>query len=104
MKIPIPDNPLGNINAYLIKSDEGSMLVDTGWNTSVAFESLVNQMKSHGVDLSDLKYIFITHIHPDHYGLAGKLANYTNAKLIIHEKDKELLDSRYIKLNFQEPL
>ena len=97
MKIPIPDNPLGNINSYLIKSDEGSMLVDTGWNTSVAFESLVNQMKSHGVDLSDLKYIFITHIHPDHYGLAGKLANYTNAKLIIHEKDKELLESRYIQ-------
>lgn len=97
MKIPIPDNPLGNINAYLVKTDEGSMLVDTGWNTSIAFDALVNQMQSHDVALSNLKYIFITHIHPDHYGLVGKLDKYTDAKLIIHEKDKELLDSRYIQ-------
>jgi len=97
MKIPIPDNPLGSINAYLIKTDEGSMLVDTGWNTPIAFDALVNQMQSHGVSLADLKYIFITHIHPDHYGLVGRLDKLTDAKLIIHEKDKELLDSRYIQ-------
>lgn len=99
MKIPIPDNPLGNINAYLIKTPEGSMLVDTGWNTQEAFDTLIGGMLSNGVNLSDLRYIFITHIHPDHYGLVGKLDKLTDAKLIIHKLDKDLLDSRYIQTN-----
>lgn len=97
MKIPIPNNPLGNINSYLIKTDEGSMLVDTGWNTPDAYDALVNQMQPYGVNLSDLRYIFITHIHPDHYGLVGRLAKLTDAKLIIHNLDKALLNSRYIQ-------
>lgn len=96
MRIPIPDNPLGNINAYLIRTEEGSILVDTGWNTDDAFNSLRTQMKTYGVNFSDLKYIFITHIHPDHYGLVGRLEQFTDAKLIIHKDDKALLASRYI--------
>ncbi len=97
MRIPIPDNPLGYINTYLIKSDEGSILVDTGWNTEEAFNSLRDRMNSYGVNFSDLKYIFITHIHPDHYGLVGRIDKFTDAKLIIHKNDKDLLNSRYIQ-------
>ena len=97
MRIPIPDNPLKIINSYLIKSDEGSILVDTGWNTEEAFTSLFSQMESHSVSFSDLKYIFMTHIHPDHYGLVGRLEKFTDAKLIIHELDKAILNARYIQ-------
>ncbi len=97
MRIPIPDNPLGYINAYLIKSDEGSILVDTGWNTEDAFVTLYSQLEEYGVTFSDLKYIFMTHIHPDHYGLVGRIEKYTDAKLIIHKCDKDLLNSRYIQ-------
>jgi glyoxylase-like metal-dependent hydrolase (beta-lactamase superfamily II) len=97
MQIPIPDNPLEMINSYLIKTNEGSILVDTGWNTDEAFTSLCSQMKSHGVSFSDLKYIFMSHIHPDHYGLVGRIEKFTDAKLIIHEHDKAILNSRYIQ-------
>ncbi len=97
MRIPISDNPLQFINSYLIKSDEGSILVDTGWNTEEAFNSLRTQMESYGVSFSDLKYIFMTHIHPDHYGLVGRIEKFTDAKLIIHELDKAILNARYIQ-------
>lgn len=97
MRIPIPDNPLQIINSYLIKTDEGSILVDTGWNTEEAFISLQTQMEYHGVSFSNLKYIFMTHIHPDHYGLVGRIEKFTEAKLIIHKLDKAILNARYIQ-------
>jgi len=97
LKLPIPDNPLGTINAYLIKTNEGSMLVDTGWNAPNTYETLIDKMKSYGVGLNDIRYIFITHIHPDHYGLVGKLESVTDSKLIIHKLDRDLLHSHYLQ-------
>jgi glyoxylase-like metal-dependent hydrolase (beta-lactamase superfamily II) len=96
LKIPIPDNPLGFINAYLVKSDQGSLLIDTGWNTDEAFESLQQQINEAGSSLADLRYIVITHIHPDHFGLAGRLKRLCEAELILHSADSMLVDQRYI--------
>ncbi|HVP21570.1 MAG TPA: MBL fold metallo-hydrolase [Anaerolineaceae bacterium] len=96
LKIPIPNNPLGFINAYLVKTPEGSLLIDTGWNTDQSFEALEQQLAEAGVTFDNLKYIAITHIHPDHYGLVGRLAKYTKARLIIHEIERSLLYSRYV--------
>lgn len=96
LKIPIPDNPMGFLNAYLVKSAEGSLLIDTGWNTDASFEALNRQLAEAGVTLADLKYILITHVHPDHYGLVGRVEKHTPAKLIIHEIERSLLYSRYV--------
>ena len=102
LKIPIPDNPLGFINAYLVKSDQGSLLIDTGWNTDEAYESLQRQINAAGSSLADLRYIVITHIHPDHFGLAGRLKGLCQAELILHSADSMLVDRRY--LDFREVL
>src|SRR5512133_3438704 len=96
LRIPIPDNPLGFINAYLVKADEGSLLIDTGWNSDEAFEALQGQLAEAGVTFKDLKYIAITHVHPDHYGLVGRVEKHTQAKLILHEAERSLLYSRYV--------
>ncbi len=61
-RIPIPDNPLGFINAYLITTRDGCLLIDLGWNASQAFDSLQQQMADVGVTLADLRYIAITHV------------------------------------------
>lgn len=95
LKVPIPDNPLGHLNSYLFKSDDGCLLVDTGWNTDEAFGSLARQLGEAGVSLADLKYIVITHIHPDHFGLAGRLKQHTKAQLVVHEVESTFLESRY---------
>jgi glyoxylase-like metal-dependent hydrolase (beta-lactamase superfamily II) len=85
LKVPIPDNPLGHTNVYLVKSKEGCLLIDTGWNVDTAWEALVRQLDGAEVSLSDLRYIVITHAHPDHYGLVNRLQHLTPARLVIHE-------------------
>jgi glyoxylase-like metal-dependent hydrolase (beta-lactamase superfamily II) len=96
LKVPIPGNSLGYLNAYLVKTSEGSLLIDTGWNTEESYSALVRQLDEAGQTVADLRYIAITHVHPDHYGLVGRLAEQTHAHLIIHEIERSFLDSRYV--------
>lgn len=96
LQVPIPESSLGYLNAYLIKSTDGSLLIDTGWNTDLAFGALARQLGEVGVALGDLRYIVITHVHPDHYGLAGRLAQHCSAKLVLHEIERTFLESRYV--------
>lgn len=96
MRVPIPNNPLGFINTYLFKTTDGCLLVDVGWNTSEAFDALAEQLAAAGASFGDLRYIVITHAHPDHYGLVGRLAKLTPARLVIHEIEKSFLEPRYM--------
>ena len=43
------------------------------------------------VDWRDIRRILLTHIHPDHIGLASKLIALTGAPLDLHKADNELL-------------
>lgn len=96
LKVPIPDNPLEHLNAYLIRTNEGSMLIDTGWNTEEAFISLTNQLKDIGVSWLDVRYIVITHAHPDHFGLVGRLVQHTKAKVVMHELENAAIHQRFL--------
>ncbi len=96
LKVPIPDNPLGFLNAYLVKTHEGSLLIDTGWNTEEAFASLTNQLEVIGIAWNDIRYIVITHAHPDHFGLVGRLVKHTTAKIVMHELENAFVHQRYL--------
>ena len=95
MAIPMPNNPLGYLLSYLIKDENGYIMVDTGWNTKIAWQSLLGQLEKLGVALSDINKILITHLHPDHIGLAGRIKEQTNAVMYLHKEDAKVLRSRY---------
>ncbi|MDP2935561.1 MAG: MBL fold metallo-hydrolase [Dehalococcoidia bacterium] len=95
-KIPIPDNPLGHLNSYLIQGDKGCLLVDTGWNTDEAFLELEGQLRALGLWFRDISMILITHVHPDHYGLAGRIKQNAPTRFAFHLWEKALIESRYI--------
>lgn len=98
IKIPIPESSLEHINVYLVEGDEGNLLIDTGWNTPNAFEALKQQLRDSGFGFKDITQIVVTHVHPDHYGLAGRLTQLSGAKLALHEAELSLIDSRYINM------
>jgi glyoxylase-like metal-dependent hydrolase (beta-lactamase superfamily II) len=93
-KTPIPNSPLGYISAYLLRSAQGDLLIDTGWNTEAAFESLKQQVEEAGAALGNLRTLVITHTHPDHFGLAGRLKALGALELILHEQEARMLDRR----------
>ncbi|MGB4660886.1 MAG: MBL fold metallo-hydrolase, partial [Mobilitalea sp.] len=45
----------------------------------------------HSIDVSDIKFIFLTHAHDDHAGFLGELLKATHAQLIVHAQSPERL-------------
>jgi glyoxylase-like metal-dependent hydrolase (beta-lactamase superfamily II) len=98
-KIPIPDNPLGSTNIYFIKSTQGCLLIDVGWNSDESFQALQAQMAEAGGAWEDLRYIVLTHAHPDHSGLLDRVAEIANPELVMHSNELALLRSYVEKFN-----
>ena len=95
LKVPIPFNPLEYTNIYLIKTDDGYLLVDAGVNTPEALQAVKRQLSEIRVDFKDISHIIITHVHGDHYGLAGKLKELSGAKLAFHQLEKNQIYPAY---------
>ncbi len=70
--------------------------MDVGWNTDEALETLKEGLSSIGTDLRSIESIVVTHIHPDHYGLAGRVREISGAKVALHHLDAALTKSRYL--------
>lgn len=81
---------------YLVKSGGDLMLVDCGWNTDDAYAALEVGMKEYHSHPTEIQRLFITHVHPDHYGMAGRLKRLADCEVILHEKDAEVVVSRYL--------
>jgi glyoxylase-like metal-dependent hydrolase (beta-lactamase superfamily II) len=47
------------------------------------------------VRFGDVRHLVVTHIHPDHYGLAGRLREITSADLSFHRLERLYIESRY---------
>jgi len=95
LKVPIPDNPLGWVLPYLIRGDDGYTLIDSGWNTPEAFAALEAELRALDLTFQNIKRLFVTHVHPDHYGLAGRIKDVCGARVIIHQRERDFIRTRY---------
>ena len=93
LKVPIPDNPLGYLNSYLLQGTDGWLMIDTGWNVDYAFESLKQQLKDIDLSLEQITQIVITHMHFDHYGLTRRIKAVSSATVAYHRIEKETLEA-----------
>jgi glyoxylase-like metal-dependent hydrolase (beta-lactamase superfamily II) len=91
--------PISYVNTYLVEGKTENLLIDTGWNTPAAFNALTGELKNYGFELKAITQIVITHIHPDHYGMSGKLKQLSGARLALSEVDAKFFDSRYLNMN-----
>ncbi len=73
IEIPLEGSPLGCLNAYVVKSPQRNLLIDTGLNTKACRKAMDEALTAIDIDLGRTDF-FITHYHADHYGLAPLLA------------------------------
>ncbi|MHB8263937.1 MAG: MBL fold metallo-hydrolase [Acidimicrobiales bacterium] len=93
--VPLPDNPLRYVLVYALELDEKLAIVDAGWNTEDAWETLTAGLESIGASVRDVRAVLVTHIHPDHYGLAGRVKEESGAWIALHPADAALIPNRY---------
>ncbi|WP_108665672.1 MBL fold metallo-hydrolase [Euzebya rosea] len=68
---------------YLLQTPRPT-LVECG--PAVSIQSVIDGLRAHGLDPDDLAYLVISHIHLDHGGGAGDVAEaFPNATIVVHE-------------------
>lgn len=102
IRVPLIGSPLGWVNSYVIKTDEGYTLVDCGWDTPDSLEALRKGLDELGIPLEDIRRLIITHNHPDHYGLAGRLVELASCGVTMHHLDAVHIESRYVDMKSLE--
>ncbi len=97
--MPVPFTLSPDTNVYLIEGDQGWLMVDVGWDTPQAFQALEQQLQEIGLEFKDITKIVITHAHPDHYILADRVKQLSHAELVLHQKEKEHIERRYVEVD-----
>ena len=90
---------VGEAHFYSTEIEGNLVLFDTG---PAIPDSLVTLGAE--VDISRLKYIFITHCHVDHYGLAATVARQSGAEVLLPRKDAVKLQRHEERLSHMERL
>ncbi|MGH8976187.1 MAG: MBL fold metallo-hydrolase, partial [Acidimicrobiia bacterium] len=94
--VPIPKNPLRYVFVYAFETDGGTYIVDAGWNTDESWDTLCAGLQQAGTDVQSVRGVLVTHIHPDHYGLAARVREASGAWVALHPEDAALIQDRYI--------
>ncbi|MBI4297718.1 MAG: MBL fold metallo-hydrolase [Chloroflexi bacterium] len=104
LKVPIPDNPLGFLLAYLVKGDQGYLLVDAGWPAPEALSAMDQQLQDLGVSFSDISTVLITHYHLDHFGLAARVKELSGAKVAMLRMETEQIRPGRSNMDFEKAM
>ncbi len=83
--IPIPILPFGMVNAFLLRTAEGAVLVDAGLPGSA--RKIGAALAGAGLGLKDIRLIVVTHGHIDHAGDARTIRELSGAPILMHEAD-----------------
>lgn len=96
MQLPVDLPGLGHTNCYALEDERGLAVIDPGLPGDASWDALLKRMAQVGAPVARVHTVVVTHSHPDHFGLAGRLQ---------HENGAELLTHRSFRTwwNFEEP-
>lgn len=98
LDIPLPNNPLRNLNSYVIKDKDEALIIDTGFCNEVCRDALFSELEQ--LDLNwDKTNLFITHLHSDHSGLAKILMENKSGDIYMSEIDHKHLNN-YLDIGY----
>lgn len=96
IRMPMPI-PLDHINVYLLRDEDGWIVVDTGLNTAEA-KALWELIAHERLDGLPIKAVLCTHFHYDHAGLAHWLTERFQVPLYMTYGEYYMMRTSYVPL------
>jgi len=75
-------------NSYIIDTNKNKLLIDCGWPGTLP--KFLAELKRKGISINEIKYLLITHFHPDHAGLTQELKK-LGIKLVLLESQTDFI-------------
>lgn len=96
ISLPMP-GPLEQVHTYLIRGEKENLLVDTAWDLGTAWGTLKAGFAAAGLDpeTGPIHKLLITHIHPDHIGMAARIQEQFAPSVYINTQEALFLEPRY---------
>jgi len=86
-KVPFPSF-LAYSLSYSIRTDTGAIVVDLGWDSDDSWEAFLLGLGRAELELDDVVGVVVTHVHPDHVGLAARVRKHGNAWIAGHHAEQ----------------
>ena len=90
--LPLPFTAPRTVNAYLIESTDGLALIDCGVDSTEGRTALLDGLAELGYDPVSIDTLIVSHLHPDHVGMAPRLAEEFGMRVVMHERAAKLID------------
>ncbi len=87
-------------HTYLIDTGQGKFMVDTGW--AGGLPEFMYQLRRYSISPEEIRYVMITHHHPDHAGLTQEVKQACGARLVILEQQIPFLERLHAYYQGQE--
>lgn len=81
---------MGHVNCYLMKTDSGNILIDTGCSRKRA--ELEKELEGAGCKPDNLSLVVLTHGDFDHSGNGAYLQNKFGARIAMHQDDSGIVE------------
>ena len=93
LPMPMPYGTVSYSLSYLIRDAVGGVhVIDPGFDTVDNWGGLAFAIQRIGHSMADVASITITHLHPDHSGMALRLRKSSGAPIVMHRAEQRALD------------
>ena len=88
---PLPFKSPPFVNMYAVESGDGLLLLDCGTHWDEGREALRQGFAELGLSESSVHTLVVSHLHPDHVGMAGLLIDEWDCEFVMHERAEKLV-------------
>ena len=94
VQLPLPF-PLRIVNCYVLRDGDGWTIIDTGINYPAGRAAWHAALAELEIAPKLIRRIILTHAHPDHYGMAGWLAEQSGVSVQLAPLEQEFVRSAW---------
>ncbi len=101
VRLPLPF-ALNHVNCYLLDDGDGWTLLDTGLHWPAAEAVWQQTLQALNIAPAQIHRIVLTHMHPDHFGMAGYFQQLTGAPILVGALEHAAIARVWIQDSWRE--
>ncbi|MFI9408614.1 MBL fold metallo-hydrolase [Nocardia gamkensis] len=86
--LPLPLDGLGTVNAYVLETAAGLVVIDPGWSGAETEKAMTAALQGLGFQLDDIVTCLATHHHWDHYSQAYAWRTTLGCELLVGRQEQ----------------